>query len=64
LPACNPTVSYRTKKLEHQRAAVGLHYAHHSFVRQHKALRMTPAMAAGISDRIWSLEELVEQAGK
>jgi len=34
---------------------------HFNFVRLHKTLRTTPAMAAGISDRLWSLEELVEQ---
>src|SRR5262249_50423367 len=49
------------KKLENLKAAVGLHFAHYNFVRLHKTLRATPAMAAGISDRLWSLEELVEQ---
>jgi hypothetical protein len=33
-------------------------------VRQYKTLRITPAMAAGVSDRMWSLEELVEQTPK
>jgi IS1 family transposase len=50
-----------SKKLENLKAAVGLHFAHYNFVRLHKTLRTTPAMAAGISDRLWSLEELVEQ---
>jgi hypothetical protein len=50
-----------SKKAENHRAAVGLHFAHYNFVRQHKTLRVTPAMAAGVSDRMWSLEELVEQ---
>ena len=50
-----------SKKLENLKAAVGLHFAHYNFVRQHKSLRITPAMAAGVSDRMWSLEELVEQ---
>jgi hypothetical protein len=50
-----------SKKLENLQAAVSLHFAHYNFVRQHKTLRVTPAMAAGVSDRIWSLEELVEQ---
>jgi hypothetical protein len=53
-----------SKKVENLRAAVGLHFAHYNFVRQHKSLRVTPAMAAGISDRMWSLEELVEQTSK
>jgi hypothetical protein len=30
-------------------------------VRLHKILRVTPAMAAGVSDGLWTLEELVEQ---
>ena len=50
-----------SKKAENHRAAVGLHFGHYNFVRQHKTLRVTPAMAAGVSDRMWSLEELVEQ---
>jgi hypothetical protein len=50
-----------SKKLENLQAAVSLHFAHYNFVRQHKTLRVTPAMAAGVSDRMWSLEELVEQ---
>jgi len=54
------TIGY-SKKVENQRAAGGLHFAHFNFVRQHKTLRVTPAMAAGVSDRMWPLEEAVEQ---
>jgi hypothetical protein len=50
-----------SKKLENLQAAVALHFAHYNLVRLHKSLRITPAMAAGVSDRMWSLEELVEQ---
>ena len=32
---------------------------HYNFARIHKTLRITPAMAAGISDHVWSLEEIV-----
>lgn len=49
-----------SKKVENLRAAVSLHFAHYNYVRVHKTLRVTPAMAAGVSDRLWSLEELVE----
>lgn len=46
-------------------SAIMLHeFAHYNFVRQHKTLRVTPAMAAGVSDRLWTLEELVEQTSK
>lgn len=50
-----------SKKVENLRAAVFLHFAHYNFVRMHKTLRTTPAMAAGVSDRLLSLEELVDR---
>lgn len=53
-----------SKKLENMQAAVSLHFAHYNFVRQHKSLRTTPAIAAGIESRAWALEELVEQTSK
>jgi hypothetical protein len=53
-----------SKKVENLRAGVSLHFAHYNFVRQHKSLRITPAMAAGVSDRLWTLEELVEQTSR
>jgi hypothetical protein len=40
---------------------VSLHFAHYNFVRVHRSLRVTPAMEAGVSDRLWTLEELVEK---
>ncbi|MEQ1902082.1 MAG: IS1 family transposase [Devosia sp.] len=51
-----------SKKVENHKAAVALHFAHYNFVRLHRTLRTTPAMAAGVSARLWSLEELVETA--
>lgn len=50
-----------SKKVENHRAAVALHFAHYNLVRLHRTLRMTPAMAAGVTNRLWSLEELVER---
>jgi len=50
-----------SKKVENHRAAVALHFAHYNFVRLHWTLRVTPAMAAGVCNRLWSLEELVER---
>jgi hypothetical protein len=50
-----------SKKVENLQAAVGLHFAHYNFVRLHSSLRMTPAMAAGIDARLWSLEELLDR---
>ena len=53
-----------SKKVENHRAAVALHFCHYNFVRLHKSLRVTPAMAAGVSDRLWTLEELVEETSR
>lgn len=50
-----------SKKLDNLKAAVALHFAHYNLVRIHKTLRVTPAMAASVTDRLWSLEELVER---
>jgi hypothetical protein len=51
-----------SKKWENHWAAVSLWYTFYNFCRVHKSIRMTPAMAAGISDHIWSLRELLEAA--
>lgn len=48
-----------SKKLENFRAAVSLHFAYYNFVRIHKSLRMTPAMAGGVTNRIWTVRDLV-----
>jgi IS1 family transposase len=50
-----------SKKVENHRAAVALRFAHYNFVRMHQTIRCTPAMAAGVSDRLWELEELVDR---
>jgi hypothetical protein len=50
-----------SKKVENLQAAVSLHFAHYNFVRVHRTLRVTPAMEAGVSNRLWSLDELVER---
>jgi len=48
-----------SKKLTNLKAACALHFAHYNFVRVHSSLRVTPAMAAGITERVWELEELI-----
>jgi IS1 family transposase len=48
-----------TKKVENLVYALSLHYMHYNFCRIHQTLRVTPAMEAGISDHVWSIEELV-----
>lgn len=47
-----------SKKLENHAFAVALDFIHYNFARVHKSLRITPAMAAGLSDHVWSLEEI------
>lgn len=54
-----------SKKVENHAHAVALHMMFYNFVRIHKTLRVTPAMAAGITDRLWDIEDiakLVEEA--
>lgn len=43
---------------------LSLHFAHYNFVRTHKSLRMTPAMAANVERSMWSLQELVEKTSR
>jgi hypothetical protein len=53
-----------SKKVENHAAAIALHFMHYNFARIHQTLRITPAMAAGISDHVWSLEEIVRLSDK
>ncbi len=48
-----------SKKLANLKAALALHFAWYNFCRIHSSLRVTPAMAAGVTDRVWNLEELI-----
>lgn len=48
-----------SKKVENHANAVALHFAYYNFVRIHKTLRMTPAMAAGVTDHLWEMSDLV-----
>lgn len=49
-----------SKKWENFEAAVGLHFAYYNFVKRHSTVRATPAMAAGVTPRPWSVADLVE----
>jgi hypothetical protein len=51
-----------SKKVENLEAAVALHYMHYNFARVDQTLRVTPAMEAGVSDHVWSLEEIIRLA--
>jgi len=49
-----------SKKIENHGYAVALHMTYYNFVRQHKSLGgLTPAMAAGVSDRLWEISDIV-----
>jgi hypothetical protein len=52
-----------SKKFENLVAAVCLHVAHYNFCRRHGTLRMTPAMAAGVTNELWGLERLMVEIG-
>ena len=51
-----------SKKIENHCHAIALHFVHYNFVRMHKTLRITPAMAAGLTKRFMSIEDIVKLA--
>lgn len=51
-----------SKKVENLEHAVSLHFMHYNFARIHKTLRVTPAMEAGLTDHVWTLEEIAALA--
>jgi IS1 family transposase len=48
-----------SKKVEAHANAVALHFMYYNFCRIHKTLRMTPAMSAGVTDRLWDVKDIV-----
>lgn len=48
-----------SKKLENHIAAVSLHAMYYNFVRVHQTLRVSPAMAAGVTDRLWEISDII-----
>jgi hypothetical protein len=51
-----------SKKLDCHVAAVALYVAHYNLCRSHEALKMTPANAIGVTDRAWSIGDLIDAA--
>ncbi|MEK6798215.1 MAG: hypothetical protein AABZ12_04560, partial [Planctomycetota bacterium] len=47
-----------SKRLVNHEHAIALHYFHYNFIRRHKTLGTTPAVAAGIADREWTIDDL------
>ena len=52
-----------SKKFENHIRAIAIHYMHYNFCRVHKTLRVTPAMEANITDRVWTIEEMLDKVG-
>jgi hypothetical protein len=48
-----------SKKVENLEHAVALHFMHYNFARKHQSLGTSPAVAAGVADRVWAIEEIV-----
>lgn len=49
-----------SKKIDNLAHAVALHFMHYNFVRIHKSLKTTPALAAGVTNKLWSMTDVVE----
>jgi IS1 family transposase len=52
-----------SKKVENHAYQVALHFMHYNFCRIHKTLRVTPAMEAGITNHVWTIEEMLAKVG-
>jgi hypothetical protein len=48
-----------SKKYENHKAAIALHFAYYNFCQIHRTLRVTPAMEAKITDRVWAIADLL-----
>ena len=48
-----------SKKMENHAHAMALHFLYYNFVRIHKSLKVTPAMAAGVTDRLWEVSDMI-----
>ena len=49
-----------SKRIENHCHALALYFVWYNFVRIHKSLRVTPAMAAGVTDRLWDMKDIVD----
>ena len=52
-----------SKKVENHAYSVALYYMHYNFSKIHTTLRVTPAMEAGITDHVWTIEEMIDRVG-
>lgn len=49
-----------SKKVENLACAVALHFMYYNFCRIHQSLRVTPAMAANVTDKLWSIDDIID----
>ena len=49
-----------SKKVDNHAAAVALYFMYYNFVRIHKTLRTSPAQAAGVTEKLWEIEDIVQ----
>jgi hypothetical protein len=52
-----------SKKIENHCHSLALYFLYYNFVRIHKTLKTTPAMAAGVTDQLWEIEDMVALIG-
>lgn len=52
-----------SKKVENHAAAIALHFMYYNFCRIHQTLRVTPAMAAGVTGKLWEIRDIVALLG-
>ncbi len=52
-----------SKKVENHAHSVALHFAYYNFCKIHQTLRTTPAMASGVTNRLWDIEDLLNLLG-
>ena len=62
LRRCARRTNAYSKKHGHHVAAIALHLAFYNFCRVHESLRVTPAVELGLTDHVWSIRELIEEA--
>jgi hypothetical protein len=48
-----------SKKIENHVASLAIHYFHYNYIRIHPTLRVSPAMAAGVTDLLWGIEDMI-----
>ena len=60
----NLTMRMAMRRFTRLTNAVALHFMNYNFIRIHKSLKVTPAMAAGVADRLWEVEDIVKLVDK